>query len=93
MFKGVVHWYCFDVKPSSLTACFIMKYDTKCYDYAHQNGGPWTAVYNNVQDLVMIFWHTKSVLIGEKSFICSRTVKLNGQSETFANMLATGRHW
>ena len=41
----------------------------------HQNGRPWTAVYNNVQALVTFSWHTTSVLIGEKSFICGRTVK------------------
>ena len=40
--------YYFDAKPSNLTAYFIMKHDTKCYDYAYQNDGPWTAVYNNV---------------------------------------------
>ena len=27
----------------------------KCYDYVQQNGGPWTAVYNNVQALVKFF--------------------------------------
>ena len=31
--KGAVSWYCFDVKPFNLTACFIMKYDAKYYDY------------------------------------------------------------
>ena len=46
--KGVVRWYCSDVKPSNLTACFIMKCDAICYYYVHQNGRPWTAVYNNV---------------------------------------------
>ena len=53
--KGAVHWHCLDEKPFSLTASFIMKCDVKCYDYAYQNGRPWTAVYNNVQALVMIF--------------------------------------
>ena len=33
-FKWAVHWYCFDAKPFCLTACFITKRDTKCYDYA-----------------------------------------------------------
>ena len=47
--KGVVHRCCYDVKPFSLTAYFIMKRDAKCCDYVHQNDGPWTAVYNNVQ--------------------------------------------
>ena len=46
--KGAVRQYYYDVKPSNLTACFIMKHDMKCYDYANQNDGPWTAVYNNV---------------------------------------------
>ena len=51
-FKGAVCWYCFDEKPFNLTACFIIKCDTKCYDYAHQNGRPLALiavlVYNNV---------------------------------------------
>ena len=42
--KGAVCRYCFSVKPFNLTACFIMKRDANCYDYAHQNGWPWTAV-------------------------------------------------
>ena len=46
--KGVVCRYCFDAKPSNLTAYFIMKCDAICYYYMHQNGGEWTAVYNNV---------------------------------------------
>ena len=53
--KGVVHRYYFDVKPSNLTACFITKCDAICYYYVHQNGGPWTAVYNNVWALVTFF--------------------------------------
>ena len=37
--KGhAVHQYCFDVEPFNLTACFIIKCEVKCYDYAHQNG-------------------------------------------------------
>ena len=32
-----------------------MKCDVKCYDYAYQNGGPCTAVYNNVQALVTLY--------------------------------------
>ena len=55
LFKGAVRWCCFGVKPFNLAACFIMKCDAKCYDYAHQNGGPWTAVYNNVWALVTFF--------------------------------------
>ena len=78
-----------------------MKCDVKCYDYAHHSGGPWTAVYNNVRALVTFFlvyisidwWHKMPVLIGKKSFICSRTVKLNGQSVMFGCMLAMGCHW
>ena len=31
--------YCFDAKPFNLTACFIMKCDTKCYDYALKMAG------------------------------------------------------
>ena len=81
MIKGcMVYQYCFDVKPFNLAACFIMKCDTKCYDYVHQNGRPLTAVYNNVQALVMFAWHTMSVMIGKKSFICGRRAKLNRQS-------------
>ena len=41
----------------------------------------------------VFFWHTMSVLIGKKSFICGRTVELNGQSKMFTRMLAMGRHW
>ena len=50
-FIGIV----FGVKPFNLTAFFIMKCDANCYDYTHQNGRPWTAVYNNVQALVTFF--------------------------------------
>ena len=32
-----------------------MKCDVKSYDYANQNGGPQTAVYNNVRALVTFF--------------------------------------
>ena len=85
----MVYQYCFDMKPFNLAACFIMK----CYDYVHKNGRPLAAVYNNVQALVMFSWHTTSVLIGKKSFICGRRAKWNRQSETFANVLAMGRHW
>ena len=52
---GVVHQYYFDVKPFNLTVCFITKCDAECYEYVHQNGGPWTALYNNVQAVVMFF--------------------------------------
>ena len=72
------------MKSFNLVACFITKCDAKCYDYADQNGGPSTAVYNNVRALVMFSCHTMSVLIGKKSVICDRAVKLNGQSEMFA---------
>ena len=64
----------------------------ECYDYAHQNGGPQTAVYNNVRALVTFSWHTMSVLIGE-SFIWGRTVKLNRQCKRFAHVMTTGCHW
>ena len=53
--KRAVCHYCLGVKPFNLTACFIMKCDTKCYDYSYQNGGPWIAVCNNVQALVTFF--------------------------------------
>ena len=91
----MVYQYCFDVKPFNLAACSIMKCDMKCYDYVHQNGRPLTAVYNNVQALVMFSWHTTSVLIGKKSFICicGRRAKLNGKSETVAHVSAMGRQW
>ena len=52
-------------------ACFVMKCDLKCYDYVHLNGRLWRAVYNNVQALVALFWHTISVFIHEMSLqIC-----------------------
>ena len=88
-----MHWYCFDAKPFNLKACFITKCDAKFYDYAHQNGRPWIAVDNNMQALEAFSWHTMSVLISGKNFICGRTVKLNRQSEMFALMLAMGCHW
>ena len=47
-------------------------------------------MYDNVRALVMISGQTMVVLIGEKSFICGRTVKLNGQSETFEQWAAIG---
>ena len=53
--RDVKCYDCFDVKPFNLTACFITKRDVKCYDSLHQNGGLRTAVYNNVQALVMLF--------------------------------------
>ena len=62
-----------------------MKYDAKCCDYVFKNGRPWTAVYNNVRALVMFFL-AYVVLFGEKSFISSRIVKLNGQSEMFTRV-------
>ena len=70
-----------------------MKCNVICYDYMHQNGGPWTTVCTNVQALVTFSWHTASVLIGEKHFICSTAVKLNVQSEMFAHVLAMGCYW
>ena len=85
-----MRWYCFDAKPFNLKACFITKCDTKFYDYAHRNGGPWTAVDNNMRALMTFSCHKMSVLIGKKSFICGRTVKLNGLSETFTLMLEMG---
>ena len=63
--KGcMVYQYYFDMKPFNLAACFIMK----CYDYVHHNGRPLTAVYNNVQALVMFlgiqrqYWLVRTVL-------------------------------
>ena len=53
--KGAVCQYCFDAKPFNLTACFITKCDTEFYDYVHQNGIPWIAVYNSIRALVTIF--------------------------------------
>ena len=70
-----------------------MKYDVKCNDYEHQNSGPWTTVYNNVRALVMFFLAYNVSITGEKSYICSRTVKLNGQSKMFVHMLAMGHQW
>ena len=32
-----------------------MKCEVKCYDYLHQNGGPWKPVHNNVQAIVILF--------------------------------------
>ena len=37
--KGVVCWYCSDEKPFNITACFIIKSDTKYYDYALKMAG------------------------------------------------------
>ena len=51
LIKGAVCQYCFDVKPFNSTTCFITKREVKCHDYVHQNGRPWTAVYNNVRSL------------------------------------------
>ena len=50
--EGAVQRYCFDT-PFNLTVCFI----TKCGELwlLAQNGGPWTAVYHNVQTLVTFF--------------------------------------
>ena len=57
---------------SIVTACFIIKCDTKCYDYAHQNGRPLALiavlVYNNVWALVVFhgiqrqYWLVRRVL-------------------------------
>ena len=63
MLKGAVRQYCFDVKPFNLAACFITKYDAICCDYKYQNGGPWTAVYNNIRALVIFFLHTCNISI------------------------------
>ena len=38
-------------------------------------------------------WLKTSASIGEDSFICCRTVKLDGQSKMFACVLAMGHHW
>ena len=55
-FKGAVCQYCLDVKPFNLLACScIYKMWCEVLWYVHQNGRPWTAVYNNVQALVMLF--------------------------------------
>ena len=49
---------------------------------------------SSVQTLVTFSWHTTFilVLVGKKSFIYGRAVKLNGQSEMYARMLAMGHH-
>ena len=57
------------------------------------HGQQCTIMYNNVRALVTFSWHTTSVLIGAKSFISIRIVKLNGQSKMFTCMLAMGHHW
>ena len=41
-------------------------------------------------DMNVMITHAVSVMIGEESFICRRTVKL---IETFAHVLAMGHHW
>ena len=56
----------------------------------HQNGRPWTAVYNNVQALVMLFL---TYNVGIDCFMYGRTVKLNRQGEMSAHVLAMGQHW
>ena len=86
-------WYCYDAKSFNLTACFITMCDTKYYyDYTPQNGGPRTAVYNNV----WFKWHfflayNISIDWQEEIYICDRTVKMNGQSKMFTCLLALGR--
>ena len=91
--KGVVCQYCYDVKPFSLTACFITKCDTSFMIIRSKMAGheqQCTIIY----ELQWCFvWHIMSVLIVEKIFIHSRTVKFNRQSKTFARMLAMGHHW
>ena len=86
MGSALVLFWCEAIKFNSL---FYYKMWHKFYDYAHQNGGPWTAAYNNdkFSDIFLTY------NVSEKSFICDRTVKLNGQSETFACVLAMGHHW
>ena len=53
------------------------------------------AVYNNVRTLVTFFLAYKADIDHDwlEEFMCSRTVKLNGQGETFAHVLAMGHHW
>ena len=92
-FKRAVCRYCFDMKPFNILACFITKCDALCYDTRIKmadHGKQCTIMYK----LQWHFsWHTMSVLIGKKDFMCGITVKLNGQGEQFARILAIGRHW
>ena len=94
-FKGAVHWYYFDVKPFNLAACFITKCDAKCYDTCIKMAGQGQQCTIKYELYWCFSWHTTSVLVGEnaeKSFICGRTVKLNGQNEMFARVLGMGHH-
>ena len=89
MVKRAVRQYCFDVKPFNFNSLFYYECDVRCYDYAHQIGGPWTAVHNNVQALVTFSWYTTSVLIG-KSFICD---KVQWTKQNICICAAMGLHW
>ena len=85
--------YYFDTKPFILTACFIMKCDVICYDYMLKmvgHGQQCTVMYELKG---CCSWLKTSALIEENSYICCRTVKLDGQSKMFACVLAVGRHW
>ena len=81
------------MKPFNLTACFITKCDTIVMITCIKMAGHGQQCTNNVQVLVTFSQHTVLVLIGEKNFICGKTVKLNLQSKTFAHVLAMGHHW
>ena len=77
------------MKPFILLTCFITECDEKYYDMHIKmaNYGQQCTIIYEFSD---IFWHTMSVLIGEKSFMCGRIVKLNGQGETFACVSGNG---
>ena len=77
--KGVVHWYCFE-KPFNLTACFVTRCDAECCDYANQNDGPWTALYNNVRALVIfLLAYTVSIDWRQKFHIHQTIDKINAE--------------
>ena len=59
----------------------------------YQNGGPWTAVYNNVQVLVMFFLTYNVSIDWQEEFYMGWNSKVKRTSEMFARMLAMDRHW
>ena len=50
-------------------------------------------MYNNVRALVTSFLAYNVSIDWQEEFLCGRIVKLNGQSEMFAHVLAIDRHW
>ena len=57
------------------------------------HGQQCTIMYGLYLLTFFLAYDNMSVLIGEKDFICGRTVKLNGQNETFAHVLQLKDHY